>query len=124
VGEKWRLQDASTFVGGQAAASLVADRIEAGAYETWFESTTGRMLALVTNADRALVMLLRGEGDPGEHLVEPGASDAQSSGFVLANGQIDSYSTRDTVPLSLAIEVLASVIDGRTHPAADWKDDR
>ncbi|WP_406262312.1 hypothetical protein [Streptomyces nigra] len=42
----------------------------------------------MTNAERAMVVLLEGEGDPGEHAVDPGAQGS-SDGFVLSDGQDD-----------------------------------
>ena len=61
-------------------AEILRARIDAGHLETWLTNTFGRLLAFVTNTDRAMVMLLDEDGDAGEHAVDPGASKT-SGGF-------------------------------------------
>ncbi|MEU1077230.1 MULTISPECIES: hypothetical protein [unclassified Streptomyces] len=51
----------------------------------------------MTNTERAMVMLLEEEGDPGGHAVAPG-TQGSSGGFVLANGQDDEHPDENTVP--------------------------
>ena len=60
---------------------------------------------------RALLMVLDHVEDAGEHLVDEFAGDAESTGYVLENGQVDSYADRDTVPLALALHALQETID-------------
>jgi hypothetical protein len=71
-------------------------------------------------------MVLREVGDAGEHVVDPTADHATSSGgYVLSNGQVDTYPNRDTVPLATGLTVVRAVVDGRQIPAAaEWHEDR
>ena len=67
-------------------------------------------------------MLMQGAGDPGEHAVSPGAVGS-SSGFVLENGQEDTYDDADTVPLSEALAAVSSLVDtGRPPRGMPWTD--
>lgn len=125
MAERWRVADGGALVNGDEAVRRVSDRLEAGVYETWFDADSGRMLCLVTNGPRALLMLLDHQGDAGAHLIDPRGGDEPVDGFVLANGQVDEYAERDTVPLATALDVLRSLIDGG-EPRADhrWTIDR
>lgn len=69
-------------------------------------------------------MVLRGPGDAGEHLIDPRAAGREQRGYELSNGQSDSYDDYDTVPLQTALEVVASVVNGDSHPTALWHEDR
>ncbi|MFE3205914.1 hypothetical protein [Embleya sp. NPDC059237] len=78
----------------------------------------------MSNADRAMVMLLDGVGDPGEHATDPGAEGC-GSGFVLANGQSDEYPNADTVPLAEAFRIVRHIVSAGIPPAdASWAIDR
>ncbi|MFI6099975.1 hypothetical protein ACIA8G_30880 [Lentzea sp. NPDC051213] len=90
--------------------------IDGGHLETWLTSEPGRLLAFVTNTERAMVMLLDGEGDAGEHAVTPEATGS-SDGFVLANGQNDEYPDADTVPISEAFRIVEHVVREGSWPA-------
>lgn len=57
-----------------------------------------------------MVMFMHSEDDPGEHLVDPGAGSVYSDGYLLSNGQMDSYLDADTVPLHLAISTCTHLI--------------
>ena len=119
------MQDEHAFMNGVQATLLVTERLAEGACETWFDSELGRMVCLVTNGHRALLMLLDHKGDAGEHLCDPLGSDQPVSGFVLANGQVDHYAERDTVPLDDALDVLRALIDGRAvRGRQSWAIDR
>ncbi|MGC4985829.1 ATP-binding protein [Streptomyces sp. DT193] len=84
----------------------------------------GRSLAIISNTDRAMVMLLDDEADPGEHALSPGASSS-SSGFVLANGQHDEYPDEDTVLLAEAMRIVTHILTTGAPPAdAAWAIDR
>lgn len=81
-------------------------------------------MSFVTNGERAMVMLLAGEDDPGEHAGAPEA-DGSSGGFVLENGQADIYPDRDTVPLALGLRIIADIlILGRPPGGTHWESDR
>jgi hypothetical protein len=120
----WRVQDSTEPIDASAAISLLRSRLRSGQCETWFESDSGELLAVVTNAKRAMVMLLREPGDAGEHAVDESAGITTSSGYVLANGQVDTYADCDTVRLADALELVASVIEGRERTASKWRIDR
>jgi hypothetical protein len=124
VGNVWRLLDTCDPLDADGAESLVRARLHRGEYETWFESDSGELMAVVTNGDRAMVMLLREPGDAGEHAVDASADASTSGGYVLANGQVDAYANRDTVPLATAMSLLSAVIDGRERSPKQWQIDR
>ncbi|MEV3959479.1 hypothetical protein AB0M34_01070 [Nocardia sp. NPDC050193] len=70
----------------------------------------------MTNTGRAMVMLLDGAGDPGEHAVGPGA-ECWSERLVLANGQHDEYPDADTVPVADAFGVVRHIVATGSWPA-------
>jgi hypothetical protein len=72
-----------------------------------------------------MLLLFREPGETGIHAGDPtAAADARSSGFVLSNGQDDTYADRDTVPLERALPALQLIVDaGQLDPAIDWIDD-
>jgi hypothetical protein len=78
---------------------------------------------MVTNGDRAMVALLDESGDPGEHMVDPGAS-GMATGFMLDNGQIDEYANADTVPLEQALVCIAALVAGASDTSTIWQSDR
>lgn len=118
------MQDSNDRLDAGSVVALIRDRCAQGILTTWFESDAGRMLAVVTNGERAMVMLLREPGDAGEHAVDRHAEDATSGGYVLDNGQVDTYPDRDTVPFETALELAAAVIEGRQRSQDDWWIDR
>lgn len=125
MSERWRVQDEGAFIHGDEAVRRVVEGLEAGTHETWFESESGRIVSIVTNGPRALLMLLDHDGDAGQHLSDPLGGDEPVAGFVLANGQVDQYAGRDTVALDSALDVLCALIDGREMRAEHrWTIDR
>ncbi|MGW8777097.1 Imm1 family immunity protein [Streptomyces sp. NPDC055796] len=109
---------------GEEARQLLRHRWDWASQETWFENGAGRLLAVVTNGERAMVVLLDGEGDPGEHLVDP-RGEGSSGGYLLSNGQVDSYADRDTVAFDVAGRAVAHFIEHGTWPAeVTVEDDR
>jgi hypothetical protein len=123
--ESWAIDDDSTTpVAPETVVMTLGARIRAGHLETWLISSSGRSLAFVTNNERAMVMLLDGEGDPGEHAVDPEAQGS-SEGFVLANGQHDAYPNADTVPIGEAFRIVDHIVGtGSWPPDARWTTDR
>jgi hypothetical protein len=122
--ESWVLADDTAPPSPAAAIEVLRERIGAGQLETWLTSSSGRSLALISNTERAMVMLLHGEDDPGEHAVDPDASGS-SKGFVLANGQHDEYPDEDTLPLAEALQVVQYILaTGAPPPHAAWSIDR
>jgi hypothetical protein len=124
VAEEWRALDKEEPVNGHEAAELVSTNVRDGRLTTYFESDEGRMLMVVSNGTRAMVVLMGGAGDPGEHAVSPGAAGS-SDGYVLENGQQDTYEDADTVPLTGALELVRSIVASGKPPAeASWSVDR
>ncbi|WP_405848830.1 serine hydrolase [Streptomyces sp. NBC_01518] len=104
---------------GELPLSLAEGRLE-----TWLTSSAGRSPALVTITRRPMVMLLDGEGDPGEHAVTPGA-EGWSEGFVRTGGQHDTYPDADTVPLTEALSIASYIVRTGNWPCdATWLTDR
>jgi hypothetical protein len=119
MGATWRVRTDGHEVSGPQAVTVIGD-----AGETWFECDDGRLLCVVTNGERAVVMLLREAGDEGEHAIDPDASGTQD-GYVLGNGQEDVYPNRDTVTLAAARTVVERIIDRDDRPSdVSWQVDR
>ncbi|MFD7416433.1 hypothetical protein [Kitasatospora purpeofusca] len=114
-------------VGPVSPGALLAElraRAADGGFEAWLTSGSGRQLAVVSNAERAMVVLLEGPGDPGEHALDPGA-EGWSEGFVLSNGQYDEYPDEDTVPLGRALTIVEHILTtGRPPADTPWSVDR
>ncbi|MFF4341839.1 hypothetical protein ACFY00_18125 [Kitasatospora sp. NPDC001540] len=123
--ETWVVDDGSrASVSSEGVLEALRSRIADGRFETWLTSSSGRSLAFVTNTQRAMVVLLEAEGDPGEHAVDPG-SDGSSDGFVLSDGQHDEYPDQDTVPIGEAFRLVEHVVGTGSWPAdAQWVVDR
>lgn len=77
--------------------AIVRERMPAGQLSTCFEADAGRVLQIVTNGERAMVMLLAGSDGTGGHAIDPTATGS-SAGYLLENGQEDEYADHDTVP--------------------------
>ncbi|MFF5019534.1 hypothetical protein [Streptomyces sp. NPDC001165] len=124
MAESWIFSDGTVPASPAAALAVLRERIDAGQLETWLTSSYGRSLAVITNAERAMVMLLDDEADPGEHAVTPEAA-GRSRGFILANGQHDEYLDEDTVPLPDALRIVDHILTAGTPPAGTtWSVDR
>jgi hypothetical protein len=121
---RWRLRGGAAAYSGEEARVLLGHRLDWTSQETWFENEQGQQLAVITNGTRAMVMLMHGDGDPGEHLIDP-HGEGRSDGFLLANGQVDTYADRDTVVFSVAGRAVAHLIDHGVWPdAVTVEDDR
>ncbi|MET9655519.1 Imm1 family immunity protein [Streptomyces sp. NPDC006510] len=124
MAEPWVLVDGAVEVSADAVAEALRARIADGKLESLLESPSGRTLFVVSNTERAMVMLLEYPGDPGEHAADPGAED-WSDGFVLSNGQADEYPDADTVPLDEALRIVRHILaTGRPPADAAWVVDR
>ncbi|MDK0521237.1 hypothetical protein [Streptomyces sp. ML-6] len=122
--ESWTLTDGAAPVAADTVTEVLRSRITAGKLDAWLESASGRSLAVVSNTERAMVMLLEHPGDPGGHAADPGA-DGWSDGFELSNGQSDEYPDADTVPLGEAFRIVRHVLaTGRPPADAAWVVDR
>ncbi len=118
------LSASSNTLSPDAAVALVHDNLARGRHESWFGTETGRSLAVVTNGERAMVMLLEHEGDAGEHAVDRSARASSSTGYRLNMGQMDTYEDGDTVPLSDLLRHVRTVFDGAERSADSWHVDR
>lgn len=86
--ESWVINDDSAVpVSSDMVLEAVQSRIDSGRLETWLTSSSGRSLAFVTNSERAMVMLLEEEGDPGEHAVGPRGSVVERRPALLRAGR-------------------------------------
>ncbi|WP_329376053.1 hypothetical protein OG625_01265 [Streptomyces sp. NBC_01351] len=113
---RWHLQGTGGHAySGEEARQLLRHRWDWGSQETWFEDDAGRLLAVVTNGERAMVVLLEREDEPGEHLVDP-RGEGFSGDYRLSNGQVDTYADRDTVAFDVAGHALAHFIEHDTWP--------
>ena len=123
--ESWVINgDSPVPVSSAVVLEALRPRIDSGRLETWLTSSSGRSLAFVTNTERAMVMLLEEEDDPGEHAVDPGA-EGSSDGFVLSNEQHDEYPNQDTVPIGEAFRLVEHIVGTGTWPAdTRWAVDR
>ncbi|MFD9705839.1 hypothetical protein [Lentzea sp. NPDC059081] len=95
--------------------AVLRGRIAGGRLETWLSGEPERRIAFVTNNDRAMVMLLDEPDDPGEHATDPGA-EGTSDGFLLSNGQNDTYQNSDTVPLDRALAIVEHLVGHGSWP--------
>ncbi|MFG2007305.1 hypothetical protein ACGFNU_49965 [Spirillospora sp. NPDC048911] len=124
MNETWKFEEFPSALTSQTAVEQLRTRINEGQLETWLTSSSGRLLAIVTNGQRAMVMLLDDDADPGQHAVDP-AADGKSDGFVLANGQHDEYANKDTIPLSEALRIVRHLVDEGNPPSdVTWAIDR
>ncbi|MEU0822519.1 hypothetical protein ACWC4A_38005 [Streptomyces mirabilis] len=123
--ESWVIDDGSRApVSSDTVREVLRARIAGGQHETWLASSSGRLVAFVTNNERAMMSLVNEEGDPGEHAVDPGVGGS-SEGFVLSNGQHDEYPNEDTVPLEEAFRILSHILsEGSWPPDTSWMVDR
>jgi hypothetical protein len=125
VHEEWHIADQPGPVEADSIAQSIERRLSQGTMTTWLESSRGRMISVVSNGSRAMVMLLQhSNGDPGEHAIDP-AGVGSSGGFVLENGQIDEYPDRDTVPMEHALRIVTYLVAEGVPPSdASWQVDR
>ncbi|WP_327290483.1 hypothetical protein [Streptomyces sp. NBC_01198] len=120
----WVIDDGSAVVSPEVVLETLKARIGGGELETWLTSSSGRRLAFVTNSRRVMLVLMDGEGDPGEHASDPGA-EGSSDGFLLSNGEYDEYPDEDTVPLAEAFRIVHHIVGkGSWPPDARWVVDR
>ncbi|MFB7373449.1 hypothetical protein ACFC0D_26780 [Streptomyces sp. NPDC056222] len=114
--ESWVIDDDRTApVSSEVVPETLRARIDSGQLETWLTSSSRRLLAFVTNTERAMVVLFDGEYGE-QHAVDPGAGGS-SEGFVLSNGQDDEYPDEDAVPIGEAFRVVEHIVSTGSWPA-------
>ncbi len=93
--------------------------------ELWLHAVAGQALAVLWNDNRAFMMYLREEGDPGTYAYEP-EHQGTSKGtieFRLANGQSDVHPLSDTVSLEAVVPAVEYFVLNRdTDPRLIWRD--
>ncbi|WP_454294114.1 hypothetical protein [Salana multivorans] len=102
--------------------AIVRERTAAGQLSTCFEANAGLVLQIVTNGERAMVMLLARSDGTGGHAINPTATGS-SAGYLLENGQEDEYADHDTVPLPTAFALIEHIGVHGTPPHQDWQTD-
>ena len=115
VGERWRLDHTTEWLSPQAIWDAIDARMRAGELTTFLESDAGRIIGWSSNRKRVMLTVLNGVGDPGEHAIDP-TGRGQSTGYVLDNGQVDTYPDTDTIPLPEAQRLLLSLVTHGTFP--------
>ena len=103
------------WVSPQAILDAIDARMRAGELTTFLESDGGRIIGWSSNQERVMLMVLNGVGDAGEHAIDP-TGRGQSTGYVMDNGQVDTYPDADTIPLPEAQRLLLSLVTQGTFP--------
>lgn len=111
----WHLDGSTDLLVGRDVNLILIERRKQGIFETWFAHPDGRRLGFTANGIRVMLVLMTDEDDPGEHAIDPQA-EGSSDGFMLLNGQNDTYANRDTVPFSIGMKSLWHIIDVGTWP--------
>jgi len=122
VSETWSIDGEAVHANSFEAD--VSARISTGKLTTWVTSTQGRTLALVSNGARIMVVLMEHVGDPGFHALDPNADGESQSGYVLENGQVDTYPNGETVPLDDGLRAAAEVVRTGELAHVTWQSDR
>ena len=111
-------------VGPDSLAGLLASVAALSRAEIWLSAPGGASLCLLKSNERAVLMLLRTEGDAGltSRATEPvGDSVLQ---FTLANGQVDEYPAAWTVPFDDARRAVEYFwFSKAAAPFLSWHDD-
>lgn len=103
------LADTNETATATNVADILAHRVSRGIRFLNLESSSGRILYMVTNTERVMVMLLDDPEDSGWHATSPG-STAISTGYIIEDGQNDEYADADTVPLDRGLEVIRQIL--------------
>jgi hypothetical protein len=108
-----------------AMLAAVREAISARQGELWVEHHEGPALGIVVgDSARAMVLRIAESGDPGYHAVDPAASPEPTGNYVLANGQRDEYSDRDTIEVQHLIPILTHFLANLDRwPGVTWHND-
>lgn len=119
----WRVAGTERLVNGDEAARFVTDSIRTGVLDVRFERGDEQSLSVTTNGERAMLILWGRRGwDEGIRAVDPGAGEASHGGYVLQNGQQDTYPDVGTVPLDHAIAAVRHIVmTGEADPRLQWE---
>ena len=110
------MDDTSEWLSRRAILDAIDARMSAGELTTFLESDRGRIIGWSTNGDRVMLMVLNGVGDAGEHVQDP-TGQGESTGYVMDNGQVDTYPDADTIPLPEAQRLLLALVTHGAFPA-------
>jgi hypothetical protein len=124
IPDGWRVDGEPNALTGNDAADVARDAINAGQTYIRFARSEEQSLTLGTNGVRAMLVLWGRAGhDEGLQAIDPTAGDDSQGGYILENGQHDSYADRETVPLDQAIEAVRYIVDNATpDPRIQWRD--
>ena len=123
VSDSWRVEGGPEVPTGNAAADLVREATNAGQTHIQFVRSETQSLTLDTNGVRVMLVLWRQDGDDeGLHAIDTTAGDGSQGGYVLGNGQDDTYADRETVTLDRAVEAVRHIVDNSTpDPRLEWR---
>lgn len=123
VADGWRVEGGPDVLTGNTAADFAREAINAGQTHIRFVSSERQSLTLETNGVRVMLILWGREGDDkGLQAIDPTAGNGSQGGYVLDNGQHDTYADRATVPLDQAIEAVRHIIENAApDPRIEWK---
>jgi hypothetical protein len=117
--DSWFFKDGTAVATADAALRQLRQRIAAGQLENWLAGSAGQSLGVISNTERAMVLLFDADGDS-ENAVSPGAT-GWGEGYILANGQHDAYPDDDTVPLADALRIVSHILTtGRPPTDGSW----
>ncbi len=93
--------------------------------EVWLDHPTGSALCLLKSGSRAMLMLLRGDGDSGMSSRANDVADRSDNlKFILSDGQVDEYPLAWTVPFDDAKRAAKYFwSSGKPAPHVQWHDD-
>ena len=119
----WHHDDPDRAISGNEAVSIVQASIEAGVTDVVFQHRAGGCLTMITNGERAmLVRWWRPGEDEGVAAFDTSAGSTRRSGYVLSNGQVDTYRDDETVPLDAATSAVRHIVDtDELDPKLDWR---
>jgi hypothetical protein len=123
MAETWQLGDEPVSLTSETAERALRAEFVAGNQMVTLTSSLGRILLVVTNGTRAMVVLMDTVGDAGQHATDPDAPGV-SGGFVLDNGQVDEYANADTVELEEALVAVRQLVAGLGATTVIWHNDR
>jgi hypothetical protein len=113
--DSWVFDDGAAAATPDTTLRELRERIAAGRLESWLTSTAGQSLGIISNTERAMVLLFDADGGS-RNAVDPGAT-GWSEGYLLANGQHDAYPDDDTVPLPEALRIIGRILTTGEPPA-------
>ncbi len=121
-GRVWTTGGGEHAFTGHEAEHVVRRSLAAGQLDITLHAEDTR-LQFVTNGERVMLLLWGPIGsDEGVFAVDPDASGRAQGGYRLANGQVDTYSDEETVPLAAGMKALRYIVDNHVRdPHLRWR---